>query len=69
MDKERITITISPAILTAVDALVDGKAIRNRSHAIEMLVSQSLGTSIGDALILAGGGGAAKAMTKVMWNT
>lgn len=65
MDKERITITISPVILKAVDLMVDGKTIRNRSHAIETLISQSLGATTRDALILAGGGGTAKAMTIV----
>ena len=65
MDKERVTITLSPSILTSVDSLVDGKSIRNRSHAIETLIAQSLGTTINDAFILAGGGGAAKAMTVI----
>lgn len=45
--------------------MVDGKAIRNRSHAIEMLIARGLGTSVEGALVLAGGGGATKAMTKV----
>ena len=65
MDKERVTITLSPLILKAVDALVDGKSVRNRSHAIETLISRSLGTSIKNALVLAGGGGATKAMIAI----
>ena len=56
---KRITITIKPDILKRIDNMVDGKHIRNRSHAIENLIEKSLSkTGIEMALILAGGVGA-----------
>ncbi len=55
----RITITINPDILRQIDNTVDGKEIRNRSHAIENLISKSLSKAdVNTALILAGGLGA-----------
>ena len=53
--KTRLTITLSEEILSSVDALVNGVTIRNRSHAIETLIKQSLSPSIQTAIILAGG--------------
>jgi NDP-sugar pyrophosphorylase family protein len=41
--------------LKRVDTLIDKKNIRNRSHAIEYLIEQSLAPSISTAVILAGG--------------
>lgn len=58
MDRQRLTITIKKDLLKAVDQAIDGAKIRNRSHAIEFLLSQSLGVSRPQkALILAGGPG------------
>ena len=42
MDRERLTITLRKSLLGKVDELIDGTNIRNRSHAIETLISQSL---------------------------
>ncbi|PIR61456.1 MAG: hypothetical protein COY81_00385 [Candidatus Pacebacteria bacterium CG_4_10_14_0_8_um_filter_43_12] len=53
--KTRLTITLSPDLLDSVDLLVDKKTIRNRSHAIEHLIRQSLGVNVTTAMILAGG--------------
>lgn len=53
--KARLTITLSQSVLNAVDTLVNGITIRNRSHAIETLLKQSLSPSVKTALILAGG--------------
>lgn len=53
--KDRLTITLSKDILKSVDSLIDGKRIRNRSHAIEDLVSKSLKPTARKAIILAGG--------------
>lgn len=53
--KTRLTITLPPDLLKTIDAFVDKKSIRNRSHAIEHLVRESLGTQITTAVILAGG--------------
>lgn len=57
MDRDRLTITLSKTILAKVDALIDGTKIRNRSHAIEYLITQSLTPKITQAVILAGGRG------------
>lgn len=54
MTKTRLTITLSSDILKKVDQLIDKKTIRNRSHAIEHLVTKSLEPTIATAVILAG---------------
>lgn len=59
MSKTRLTITISPEIVHQLDRLIDGKTIRNRSHAIEYLVNQQLTGQVSQAVILAGGSKAA----------
>ncbi len=53
--KSRLTITLPNSLLTQVDDLVDKQTIRNRSHAIEHLIRQSLTPQVSTALILAGG--------------
>jgi len=67
MSKSSLTITISPEILKELDKLIDGRVIRNRSHAIESLVNQQLMGQVSQAIILAGGSTAAieRATTKV----
>jgi NDP-sugar pyrophosphorylase family protein len=57
MSRKRITITLKDEILRQLDAVVDGRTIRNRSHAVEQLLSQSLMQKPIKALILAGGKG------------
>lgn len=52
--KARITITLRKDLLPLLDNFIDGEKIRNRSHAIEFMVSQKLGLGINTALILAG---------------
>lgn len=54
-NKSRLTISLSKDVLKKVDGLVDGKALRSRSHAIEDLLTQSLGEKINTGVILAGG--------------
>lgn len=53
--KSRLTITLPDSLLTQVDDLVDKQTIRNRSHAIEHLIRQSLTPQVSTAMILAGG--------------
>ncbi|MEM4260065.1 MAG: sugar phosphate nucleotidyltransferase [Candidatus Woesearchaeota archaeon] len=54
--KERITLTIEEDILTDIDSLIDGSNIKNRSHAVELLLLKSLGHNTPKkAIILAGG--------------
>lgn len=63
MNRERISISIKKDLLKTIDRQVDGVTIRNRSHAIESLVSQSLGISnINDAIVMAGGDNAAESI-------
>jgi len=55
---DRVTITIKKDILRRIDSMVDGNDIRNRSHAIENLLTKSLvKTGLDTALIMAGGEG------------
>jgi hypothetical protein len=42
MSRDRLTITLDEALLSAVDSTIDGSAVRNRSHAIEHLIRQGL---------------------------
>jgi NDP-sugar pyrophosphorylase family protein len=59
--RERITISIKKDLLNKIDQQIDGSRIRNRSHAIEHFVSETLGIAdINNAVILAGGEGALK---------
>lgn len=54
--KERITVTIERNLLKTIDASVDGMQIKNRSHAIELLVERALKNVLpSKAIILAGG--------------
>jgi NDP-sugar pyrophosphorylase family protein len=56
--KERVTLTIDRKILERIDKLVDGLNIRNRSHAVEFVLSKYLNfKELGKALILCGGKG------------
>lgn len=57
MDRKRLTITLRKKLLTKIDEQVDGTRIRNRSHAIEYLLTRALKPSIKQAVILAGGEG------------
>lgn len=57
MDRERLTITLKKDVLKRLDKSIDGNRIRNRSHAIEYHLNQSLSPSVNKALILAGGRG------------
>jgi len=57
MPKTRLTITLKKDLLDQVDRVIDDSRIRNRSHAIEYLLSKSLASKISKAVILAGGKG------------
>lgn len=52
--RSRITITLRSDLLPRIDNFVDGEKIRNRSHAIEYILSQHLGLGIEYAVIFAG---------------
>ena len=56
--KERATLTLDKDILTTIDLMIDGHKIKNRSHAVELLLLRALGRHAPKkALILAGGKG------------
>lgn len=57
MPRSRLTITLKDNLLELLDDVVDGEKIRNRSHAIEILLSQVLVPKQTKVLILAGGQG------------
>lgn len=58
MGKERLTITVDSDLLQQLDRVIDKKKIRNRSHAVETLLRESLLPRVTRAVILAGGTGA-----------
>lgn len=53
--KARLTITLDRDLLRQIDRMVDNQSIRNRSHAIESLLQESLKPRVTTAVILAGG--------------
>jgi mannose-1-phosphate guanylyltransferase len=56
--KERATLTLDKDLLVNVDKMVDGYKIKNRSHAVELLLLRALGQHVPQkALILCGGKG------------
>lgn len=56
--RQRLTITLRKELLRLLDQTIDGARIRNRSHAIEFLLTGALGGGITKAFIPAGGKGA-----------
>ena len=57
-NRSRITITIKDELLKNIDRIIDGTEIKNRSHAVEFLLSKNFGEQkIKKAVILAGGEG------------
>lgn len=65
MRRPRITITLNSNILQNLDKLVDGKKIRNRSHAIEYVLSNFFKPTVSKAVILAGGKGDEKSLLPI----
>lgn len=55
--RERITVTIRQDLLHALDNTIDNQRTRNRSHALEMILSQTFNSHIQQAVILASGKG------------
>lgn len=62
---ERVTITIKPGNFKKIDEMIDGKEIRNRSHAIENLILKVMGKELDTALVFTGGGNNIKSLIKV----
>ena len=57
-ERTRVSLTLDKEIIGQVDHFVDGRTIRNRSHAVEVLLSKALGQrTIRKAFLLAGGKG------------
>ena len=56
--KERLTITLDSELLALLDQKIDGKKVKNRSHAIELFLSRVLGNNRPKkAVLLLGGKG------------
>ncbi len=56
--KETVTITLDENILKKIDTKINGHMIKNRSHAVELLLLKALGANVPKkAVILAGGKG------------
>jgi mannose-1-phosphate guanylyltransferase/phosphomannomutase len=57
-EREKLTVTIKKELFKKIDEVVDGKKIRNRSHAAEYLIEAGLGIGkIKKAILLVGGEG------------
>ncbi|HLN18736.1 MAG TPA: nucleotidyltransferase family protein [Patescibacteria group bacterium] len=56
MKRERLTITLRSDIISKIDKKIDGQIIRNRSHAIENILTEKLKSNILKKAILLGGG-------------
>lgn len=58
IEREKLTVTIKKGLFKKIDDIIDGKKIRNRSHATEFLIESGLGINkITKAIILVGGEG------------
>ena len=44
MLRERVTVTLEPDLIQAIDQLVDRQTLRNRSHAFEHLLKEGIGS-------------------------
>lgn len=66
--KERVTLTIEREILGKVDGTVNGTDVKNRSHAVELLITKAFGDNKpSKAILLAGGKGIRmKSMTNML---
>lgn len=57
-ERTRVSLTLDKDIVNHVDHFIDGRKIRNRSHAVEVLLSKALkNKSVNKAFLLAGGKG------------
>lgn len=55
--RERVTVTIRNDLLRGLDRMIDHHRIRNRSHALEVVLSRTLASETKQAIILASGEG------------
>ena len=54
--KERVTITVDQSLMSEIDQTVDGLKVKNRSHAIEVLLRKGLGDGFPSAAVILCGG-------------
>lgn len=58
VEREKLTVTVKKDLIKKIDNVIDGRKIRNRSHATEFLIEEGLGLNkVTTAFILAGGEG------------
>lgn len=62
MRRLRLTITLNKHLVQRVDAMIDRETVRNRSHAIEHILSNYFTDNLKKAVILAGGTRSKKAL-------
>lgn len=55
--RQRLTITLKKEVVQQIDKVVDGSKIRNRSHAIEYLLTKTFNPKLNKVVILAAGRG------------
>ncbi len=54
--KERVTLTLEKSIIAQVDAMVAGYSIKNRSHAVELLILKALKAHVPKKVVILAGG-------------
>jgi len=58
IERKKLTVTIKKDLFKKIDEIIDGRKIRNRSHATEYLIESGLGVGkVKKAIILVGGEG------------
>lgn len=58
IERKKLTVTIKKELFKKIDEVIDGRKIRNRSHATEFLIESGLGIGkIKKAIVLVGGEG------------
>ena len=53
--KDRVTLTLDKNLLRQVDASIDGASVKNRSHAVELLVMKALKGDMPEQAVILGG--------------
>ncbi len=67
--KERVTLTIDSDLLAQVDARIDKETIKNRSHAVELLLRTTLRGDIPESAVILAGGDEKACLQKVREKT
>lgn len=63
--KERVTVTIERSLLRTIDASVDGVQVKNRSHAVELMLERALKQIMPTQAVLLAGGDSKKLLRPI----